>query len=120
VEGTAADMPFDANTFDSAVVTYALCSISDLQIVFEEVRRVLKPGGELFFCEHGKAPDANIYKWQKRLDPIWGVFSGGCSLKKDIPALISANGFRISDLKEMYIPGWKPGSYNYWGRAVAR
>lgn len=118
VEGTAVDMPFGAHEFDSAVVTYTLCSIGKLEVVFEELRRVLKPGGQLFFCEHGKAPDPNVFKWQKRLDPVWGVFSGGCSLVKDIPGIIRSSGFEIRDMDEMYVPGWRPGSYNYWGRAV--
>jgi ubiquinone/menaquinone biosynthesis C-methylase UbiE len=120
VEGSATAMPFENQKFDSAVVTYALCSIRDLEMVFDEIRRVLKPGGKLLFCEHGKAPDDRIFKWQKRLDPVWGIFSGGCSLQKDIPEIIEANGFQIKELEEMYVPGWRPGSYNYWGRAEPR
>ena len=115
IKASAENIPEDNDTFDSIVITYTLCSISDLSKTFEEIRRVLKPGGTLIFCEHGKAPDASIAKWQNRLDPIWSRLGGGCHLNREIPKIISENGFKLDILNEMYIPGWKPVSYNYWG-----
>jgi ubiquinone/menaquinone biosynthesis C-methylase UbiE len=99
------------------VVTYALCTIPDTSKALEEMRRVLKPGGKLIFCEHGKAPDEVVQKWQNRINPVWKRIGGGCNLNKDIPAIIEAHGFRMSSLDKMYVPGWKPVSYNYWGVA---
>lgn len=117
VRAFAEDIPLDSNSIDSVVVTYCLCTIPDLPAAFEEVRRILKPSGRLIFCEHGKAPDKAVAQWQTRLNPFWKRLGGGCNLNRDIPALIKGNGFDINELQTMYIPGWKPASFNYWGIA---
>ena len=70
-----------------------------------------------FFCEHGKAPDKRVFFTQNVINPIWKVIGGGCNINRDIPSIINENGFKISDLKTMYVPGWKPVSYNFWGEA---
>ena len=62
------------------------------------------PGGKFIFCEHGLAPDANVAKWQGRINPIWGKIAGGCSLNRNIPELITAAGFEITNLEQMYLP----------------
>jgi ubiquinone/menaquinone biosynthesis C-methylase UbiE len=116
----AEDLPLDTNSFDTVVVTYTLCSIKDTDKTFSEIRRVLKPNGKLIFNEHGKAPDPFVLKWQSVLDPVWQKFSGGCSLKKDIPGLIETAGFQFQSIDSMYIPGWRPASFNYWGVASVR
>jgi ubiquinone/menaquinone biosynthesis C-methylase UbiE len=120
IETGAEAIPLDTNSVDCIVTTYTLCSIKDTDLAFEELRRVLKPGGRLIFNEHGKAPDASVHKWQNRLNPIWGRFSGGCSLNKDIPRLIQSAGFEFQSLDSMYIPGWRPAAFNYWGIASVR
>jgi hypothetical protein len=74
----------------------------------------------MLFCEHGAAPDANVRRWQNRLNPVWRRFSGGCQLNRDVPDLIERGGFAIANMETMYIPGWRPASFNYWGSAVAR
>ena len=76
-----------------------------------------KPGGKLIFCEHGTAPDENVQRWQNRLNPLWKKLSGGCHLNRPIPGLLSQAGFRSDDMQTMYLPGWKPASFNYWGTA---
>ena len=75
-------------SFDSVVVTYSLCTIPDPLAALREMRRVLQPGGGLLFCEHGRAPDAGVARWQDRLQPLWGRLAGGCHLNRDIPALL--------------------------------
>lgn len=117
IQAFAEDIPVDNNSIDTVVMTYALCTIPDTQKALEEIRRVLKSNGKLLFCEHGKAPDAAVQKWQNSINPIWKRVGGGCHLNKDIPKLIKENGFNISELKTMYIPGWKPASFNFWGSA---
>jgi ubiquinone/menaquinone biosynthesis C-methylase UbiE len=116
----AEDIPADNNSFDTVLVTYTLCSIPEINRAFEEIRRVLKNKGKLVFCEHGKAPDKSIQKWQNLINPVWKQFGGGCNLNRDIPQIITQNGFEMDQLESMYIPGWKPGSFNYWGIASAR
>ena len=82
--------------------------------------RVLRPTGHLLFCEHGLAPDASVARWQRRMNPVWKRFGGGCNLDRDIPALLDQGGFEVTDLETMYLPGWRPASFNYWGAARAR
>lgn len=117
LQAFAEDLPVDNNSIDSIVITYTMCTIPVPELAFEEFRRVLKPNGRLIFCEHGKAPDKAVEKWQNLINPVWKKFGGGCNLNRDIPKLISNNGFKISKLDTMYIPGWKPASFNFWGEA---
>lgn len=120
IKAFAENIPADNNNFDTAVITYTLCSISDVNKALEEIRRVLKPDGNLIFCEHGKAPDETVQKWQNRINPLWSKLGGGCNLNKDVPLLLKDNGFKITELQTMYLPGWKPASFNYWGIAESK
>jgi ubiquinone/menaquinone biosynthesis C-methylase UbiE len=113
------EIPLDAHSVDTVVVTYTLCTIPDAQRALRGMRRVLRPGGKLLFCEHGIAPDLGVRQWQERINPIWRRFSGGCQINRDIVGLIEASGFRVLVDERMYIPGVKLLSYNYWGSAVA-
>ena len=110
-------IPLDDNSVDSVLITYTLCSIADAVTALRGMRRVLKPGGHLFFCEHGKAPDDDVHKWQRRLNPAWRRVAGGCNMDRDVPALLREGGFDIEDDNRMYIPGIRALSYNYWGAA---
>jgi SAM-dependent methyltransferase len=83
----------------------------------KEMRRVLKPGGRLLFCEHGLAPDAPVVRWQNRLTPYWKPLAGGCHLNRDIPALIGAGGFSIAQLHTGYLKGPRPMTFVYRGWA---
>jgi ubiquinone/menaquinone biosynthesis C-methylase UbiE len=111
------EIPLDDNSVDSILVTYTLCSIADTLAALQGMRRVLKPRGHLFFCEHGKAPDAEVQRWQRRLNPGWRLISGGCHMDRDIPALLDEGGFEIEDDNRMYLPGIRALSYNFWGAA---
>lgn len=120
IQAGAEDIPADNNSFDSVVMTYTLCSIADYPGALAEIRRVLKPNGKIFFCEHGKAPEKAIRWFQNRINPLWGFFGGGCNLNRDIPVIFQDHGFQIPDLEQRYIPGPKFASYNYWGGAEIR
>ena len=120
IEQPCEEIPLDDNCADTVVITYTLCTIAELLPALEGVRRVLKPAGQLLFCEHGKAPDQNVHRWQERLNPVWRRFSGGCNIQRDIPAILQESGFKIADDNRMYIPGIKALSYNYWGAARIR
>jgi len=111
------EIPLPQNSIDTVLVTYTLCTIEDPIAALEGMRRVLRPGGKLLFCEHGRAPDARVRRWQNRLNSGWGKIAGGCSMNRDIPALIQKGGFRIVTDERMYIPGPKILCYNYWGSA---
>jgi ubiquinone/menaquinone biosynthesis C-methylase UbiE len=117
IEAPAEGIPLEDSAADTVVITYTLCTIPDVHSALQEARRVLKPGGRLVFCEHGLAPDERVRKWQNRLNPLWKRIGGGCNLNRPIPELIEQGGFRIRGMESMYIPGWKPASFDYWGTA---
>jgi ubiquinone/menaquinone biosynthesis C-methylase UbiE len=110
-------IPLESNSVDTVLVTYTLCSIPDAIAALEGMRRVLKPGGKLLFCEHGVAPDRKVRRWQHRLNSPWRRIAGGCNMNRDIPDLIRKGGFEITVDERMYVPGAKILSYNYWGVA---
>ncbi len=113
-------IPLDDNTVDTVVVTYTLCTVPDAEQVLAEAARVLRPGGQLLFCEHGVAPEASVRRWQRWLNPVWRPLAGGCNLNRDPEQLVSQAGFRITSIDRGYIHGWRPASYIYRGRAVPR
>jgi ubiquinone/menaquinone biosynthesis C-methylase UbiE len=117
VEASAEQLPFDAGSFDSAVVTFSLCSIPDPARALAEVRRVLRPGGELVFVEHGLAPEPRVQRWQHRLTPVWRRVGGGCHLDRDIAALLRTAGFDIADHSAAYTGGASWSSFTYQGVA---
>ena len=117
VRVSAEGLPLPDASFDSVVMTYTLCSIPDPVPAVREMRRVLKPGGKLHFCEHGLAPDEGVRRWQRRLNGVWGCIGGGCHLDRDIPALLREGGFALPDLQSMYLPGPRFATFNYWGEA---
>ena len=111
------EIPLESQSVDTVLVTFTLCSIDDAAAALEGMRRVLRPGGKLLYCEHGASPDDRVRRWQERLNPGWKRVSGGCNMNRDIPALIESTGFSITTDERMYIPGPKILSYNYWGAA---
>ena len=115
------EIPLDANSVDTVLVTFSLCTIPDPIAALEGMRRVLKPGGRLLFAEHGQAPDPGVVKWQDRLDPLWGKIAGGCHLNRPIPSLIESAGFAVETLETLYLPGTpRFAGFNYWGSARQR
>ena len=121
ISSGAEEIPLPDSYFDSVLITYTMCTIPEVARANKEIKRVLKRGGKLIFCEHGEAPDENIRKWQKRINPFWGKLAGGCNINRKIPLLIQNAGFEIVELEEMYLPKTpKIAGYNYWGYAVEK
>lgn len=105
----AGRLPFDDDTFDTALSTFTLCTVPDLHAALTEVRRVLKPSGSLHFLEHGLAPDENVRRWQRRLDPLEQRLAGGCHLTRDIAGGITEAGLTLTASKQFY--GARPRSF---------
>ncbi len=116
--GSAEAMPFEDCSFDSVAVTWTLCTIPDPAAALREMRRVLRPGGKLYFVEHGLSSDAGVARWQKRLNPIQRVIGGGCTLTREIGGLIETAGFRLEVLDNRYMKGLKTHTYLYRGVAT--
>jgi ubiquinone/menaquinone biosynthesis C-methylase UbiE len=111
------EIPLEENSVDTVLMTYTLCTIPDALVALEGMRRVLKPGGALLYCEHGVAPDESVRRWQDRLNSGWSKFTGGCNMNRDITGLVEQGGFEITNDERMYIPGPRILNYNFWGSA---
>lgn len=113
------DIPLDDASIDTVLLTYTLCTIPDPKAALAQMRRVLKPGGRLIFAEHGRAPDANVARWQDRINGVWKKIFGGCNLNRDIPGLIGRAGFALGDVDTLYLPkSPRFAGFNYWGVAA--
>jgi ubiquinone/menaquinone biosynthesis C-methylase UbiE len=117
VAGTAESIPLDRHSIDTVLTTWTLCSIPDVGKAFGEIRRVLKPGGQLLFAEHGLAVEERVRRRQQRFTPLWKRFTGGCHLDLPISKLIEDAGFRIVRVETGYAPGPKAINFIYEGCA---
>ena len=120
IEGSAESIPLDRASVDTVVTTWTLCTIPDVVAALSELRRILKPNGQLLFVEHGLASDESVRRWQNRLTPVWKRIAGGCHLNRPIGALIEDAGFHISQLETGYMPGPRPMTFMYEGSARLR
>jgi SAM-dependent methyltransferase len=118
-DGTAEALPFADASFDTVVCTFTLCSVHNPAAALAEARRVLRPGGRLLYCEHGLAPDGDVARWQRRIEPIWKRIAGGCHLTRPIGGAIAAAGFTLDETDSMYVPNTpRIAGWNEWGAAT--
>ena len=118
-DGTAEALPFEDGAFDTVVCTFTLCSVHTPAAALAQARRVLKPGGRLLYCEHGLAPDPDVAKWQRRIEPLWKRLAGGCHLTRPVTRAIADAGFHIESSETMYLPGTpRFAGWNEWGAAT--
>ncbi|MEL6237129.1 MAG: class I SAM-dependent methyltransferase, partial [Pseudomonadota bacterium] len=101
-EGVGENLPFPDCFFDTAVCTFTLCSVTDPARVLSELRRVLRPGGQALFLEHGRAPDVSVARWQDRIEPFWKPMAGGCHLTRPIASAVKDQGFAVETMGEGY------------------
>lgn len=113
---SAEKLPLPSDSFDTVVCTYTLCSIADPAAALSEVARVLKPGGQLMFCDHGLSPQPSVARWQARIEPLWKAMVGGCHLTRNVPRLLQQAGLS-ADCAQGYIPGPRLLAYHFWGHA---
>lgn len=114
-------LPIADASVDSALSTFTLCTIPDVDLALHELLRVLKPGGALHFVEHGLSPEPVIATWQHRLNPIEKRVAGGCNLDRSIDRIIAASGFDLTELSNGQLKGPRlaaPWGYLYQGVAV--
>lgn len=117
LEASAEQIPLENSSIDTVISTWTMCSIPDIRRALQEMRRVLKPRGQLLFVEHGLSPEPGVRKWQNRLDPLWHRVSGGCHMNRPIDSIIASAGLRIDRLEVSYLSGPKLMTFMYEGAA---
>jgi ubiquinone/menaquinone biosynthesis C-methylase UbiE len=117
IEGSAESIPLDSKSVDTVLMSWTLCSIPDPLTALVEMRRVLRPGGQLLFVEHGLAPEQKVRRWQHGLTPVWKRLAGGCHLDRPIRELVEQGGFEITHLDTGYMEGPRLMTFFYQGRA---
>lgn len=119
LEGVGERLPFENHGFDCVVCTYTLCTVGDVGKTLDELRRVLKPNGRLLYCEHGLAPDTDVERWQRRIEPIWTPLGGGCRLTRTPEQSITASGFSTVWRDHFYLPNTpRPFGWTELGEAI--
>jgi len=115
------ELQMDDESVDAALSTFTLCTIPDVGRALDEVRRVLRPGGQIHFLEHGLATDPDIAAKQHRFNRFEQRVAGGCNLDRPIDQLVSQAGFEMTELRNDWMKGpraMKPWGYLYKGIAV--
>lgn len=111
------NLPMPDNRFDSVVSTWTLCSITNVEQALKEIYRVLKPGGQFFFIEHGLSNEPKIQVWQNRLTPLQKTIADGCHLNRNIRQLVE-NQFHTVRLEEFYAEE-TPKTHGYLYKGIA-
>ena len=111
-------IPLDDDSVDAALCTFTLCTIPDVDRALAEVRRIVRPGGEFRFLEHGLAPDPSVARWQHRLDGVQQRLAGGCHLVRDPLELADRAGMEVTSSRSAFARGPKPWTYLTVGRAL--
>lgn len=108
IEAPAEKLPFDDDSFDTAVVTLVLCTVPDQATALREIRRVLKPDGQFLFLEHVRSRNPSLAKWQDRLEGPWRFLGDGCHCNRDTVSAISAAGFQLGEVERPEFPKGVP------------
>ncbi|MCB1027714.1 MAG: class I SAM-dependent methyltransferase [Microthrixaceae bacterium] len=113
-------VPLEDDSADTVVAAFTLCTIPDVGAALAEARRVLKPGGQLRYLEHGLHADPKVAAWQRRIEPVWKVLAGGCHLTRNADELVREAGFDLVESEHHTMPGPKISTALYEGVAVPR
>lgn len=105
IQGSADSLPIEDRSIDTALITYTLCSLPNPAAALAEIRRVLRPGGKILFCEHGRSQSERTAEWQDRLNPVWCKLAAGCNINRDAARLLRDAGFKIAELEQFSLTG---------------
>jgi ubiquinone/menaquinone biosynthesis C-methylase UbiE len=95
VQASAEALPFRDGAFDTVVSSFVFCSVPDPARGLVEVKRVLRPDGQLRMLEHVRSQRRWKAAFQDRVQPLWTRLSGGCRPNRDTERLVEASGFVI-------------------------
>jgi ubiquinone/menaquinone biosynthesis C-methylase UbiE len=101
-------LPFEDDSFDTAVFTLVLCTVPDPAAALGEAARVLRPGGKLLFVEHVRSEDPGLARWQDRLEGPWRFLGDGCHCNRDTVATIEASAFEVEKVEKGELPKAPP------------
>ena len=113
------ELPLGDSAVDCVVSTFTLCSIDNVNQAVSEVFRVLRPGGQFLFLEHGLSPEASVQRWQRRLNWIQQRIGDGCRLDRDMQALVRTQPFASIESEQFYMERM-PKTHGYMYRGMAR
>ena len=116
MDASAESIPLERDAVDTVVSSWTLCSIADIEVGLQEIRRVLRPDGRFVFIEHGRSPEQRISRWQDRLVPL-STRLLGCSLNRPMGELIEQAGFTLTEMDAGYVEGPRLIAYHYIGQA---
>lgn len=108
VEAPAERLPFEDASFDTAVATLVFCTIPDPAAALAELKRVLRPDGQLLFLEHVRSEEPRLARWQDRLEKPWRFLGDGCHCNRDTVATIAASGFELGAVERDELPKAPP------------
>jgi ubiquinone/menaquinone biosynthesis C-methylase UbiE len=108
VKAPADSLPFDDDSFDTAVFTLVLCTVPDAAAALSEAARVLRPGGKLLFVEHVRSPEPGLAHWQDRLERPWRFLGDDCHCNRDTVSTIEASPFKVEQIERGELPKAPP------------
>jgi ubiquinone/menaquinone biosynthesis C-methylase UbiE len=115
----AETLPFADASIDTVLATLTLCTVDDLEVSAQEIRRVLRPGGSLLVLEHVRSLDLRTAVWQERWKKPWRWAGGGCNLDRETGEALAEAGFETSDLRRVTLPGLPLVGEVLTGRLIA-